>query len=392
MATWLLDPNVTHLNHGSFGACPTEVLAEQQRFRDALERNPVGFQVYDYQPALERSREAVATFVGADPASVVFVENATAGVNAVLRSLETRFAPGDEVLVTDHTYNACRNAAEVSARRFDGLVRVAEVPFPIDDPQQAIDAVLGGVSERTALVLIDHVTSPTGLVMPVAEIVAALEPDIPVLVDAAHAPGMIDLDLEEIGASFTSANCHKWLCSPKGAGFLHVAERHREHIHAAVVSHGWNDGWPNSGSRFHALFDWTGTDDPSARLCVAKALDVMEASHAGGWAGIRSDNHDLVLRGRAVVADALGVDPPVPPSMIGSIASLPIVHDVGASTGIFDPLMFALHERWSIEVPVFAWPDASQRLLRISAQQYNRMEDYERLAEALSELGAGGKR
>lgn len=389
MATWLLDPNVAHLNHGSFGACPREVLEVQQGFRTQMEQNPMGFMLHDYQPALEAARSAVAGFVNADADGLVFTSNATSGVNAVLRSLETQLPHGAEILLTNQTYNACRNAAEVAARRFDGVLVVADIPFPIEDAQQAVDAVLDAVTERTALVIVDHVTSATGIILPVEELVIALEPEVPVLIDGAHAPGMIDVDLATIGASFYTANCHKWMCAPKGAAFLHVAEQHRPNMHASVVSHGHNDGWPNSGSRFHAQFDWVGTDDPSARLCVVAALETMGDHHVDGWSGVRSSNHEMVLAGREIIADVLGVGVPAPDSMIGSIASVPIPQSAGATSGIFDPLMNDLRERWSIEVPVFDWPEPGHRLLRISAQQYNTVKEYERLAEAFrAELGA----
>ena len=383
MATWSLDPEVTHLNHGSFGACPVEVLQVQSAFQEQMERNPVAFMLHHYQPALEASRAALAAFIGVDTDGLVFVPNATYGVNSVLRSLEGRLPAGAEIVVTNHTYNACRNAATVTASRVGGRLVEAEIPFPISDPGQAVEAVLDVVTDRTALVMLDEVTSPTGIVLPVAEIVAALEPRVPVLVDGAHAPGMIELDVGAMGASFYTANCHKWLCSPKGAAFLHVAERHRDGMHAAVVSHGYNDGWPSSASRFHAQFDWTGTDDPSARLSVAAALEVMADHHPAGWDGIRASNHELVLAGRRIVADALDVEAPAPESMIGSIASLHLPDPIVEPTSIFDPLTAALHHRWSIEVPVFTWPTAPQRLIRVSAQQYNSLDDYARLATAL---------
>ncbi|MFT7475978.1 MAG: isopenicillin-N epimerase, partial [Verrucomicrobiales bacterium] len=197
------------------------------------------------------------------------------------------------------------------------------------------------------------------------------------------APGMIDLDVRDVGASFYAANCHKWICAPKGSAFLYVAERHRSTMHAAVVSHGYNDGWPESGNRFHAQFDWTGTDDPTARLSVPEALRAIGEHHADGWRGIRRSNHELVIAGRSIVADALGVSLPAPSSMIGSIASLPLPAPVTASEGIFDGLMNVLHDRWKIEVPVFAWPEPPDRVIRVSAQQYNTLDHYERLAEAL---------
>ncbi len=384
MATWSLDPNVIHLNHGSFGACPNEVLDVQAGLRSELERNPVAFMLHTYQPLLEQNRAAVASFVGADADGLVFVPNATYGVNSVLRSLEGQLPNGGEILVTNQTYNACVNAATVAAERIGGSVVVVDVPFPLASPADVVDAVLSAVTDRTVLVMLDHVTSPTGVVWPVRDITAVLEPDIPVLIDGAHAPGMIELDLADIGASFYTANCHKWICSPKGAAFLHVAEHHREHMHAAVVSHGYNDGWPESGSRFHAQFDWTGTDDPTARLSVAAAIEVMGQHRANGWDGVRQSNHELVLAGRDIVAKALGVETPVPNDMIGSIAALQLPPPEAVSDSIFDELMNELHHTWKIEVPVFTWPHAPHRVIRVSAQQYNELGHYERLAEALT--------
>jgi isopenicillin-N epimerase len=383
MATWALDPAVTHLNHGSFGACPTEVLNVQAGLRSEMERNPVSFMLYEYQPLLEVSRSALASFVHADPDGLVFVPNATYGANSVLRSLEAVLPRGGEILLTNQTYNACSNAATVTAERIGGSVVVVDVPFPIESSQSVIDSILAAVTDRTALVMLDHVTSPTGLVWPVEEITRTLEPDVPVLIDGAHAPGMLELDLTEIGASFYTANCHKWICGPKGSAFLHVAERHRDDMRAAVISHGYNDGWPESGSRFHAQFDWTGTDDPTARLSVASAIEVMGTHRDGGWDAVRATNHDLVLEGRAVIADVLGIDTPAPSQMIGSIASLPLPTPTQQSDSIFDSLMGDLHERWKIEVPVFSWPEAPERVIRISAQQYNTIDDYSYLADAL---------
>jgi isopenicillin-N epimerase len=391
MATWALDPDVTHLNHGSFGACPIEVLAHQAQLRTQMETNPVAFMLYEYQPLLERSRAALAEFVGADTEGLVFVPNATFGVNSVLRSLEASFPPGGEIVVGNQTYNACRNAAEYSARRFGGSVVVADIPFPIRDAALVVERILDAVTERTVLVLLDHVTSPTAVVWPVAEIVGALEPDIPVLVDGAHAPGMIDVDVTAIGASFYTANCHKWICSPKGAGFLHVAERHRAGMQAAVIGHGFNGGWPGSSSRFHAQFDWTGTDDPSARLSVGAAIGVMADHRSGGWDDVRRTNHELAIAGRDIVSEAIGAEVPVPEHMIGSIAAIELRAEpgstIGRPTGPFaDSLGERLHQEWRIEVPVMTWPDPPLRLVRVSAQQYNRLDDYRRLAEALRTL------
>ena len=381
---WQLDPAITFLNHGSFGAAPRPVLAEQQQWRDLLERNPVRFFQEEYRPALDASRAALAAFVGADPAGLAFVPNATTGVNAVLRSLEPRLLPGDEIVVTNHAYNACRNAAEVAAGHSGAAVVVADVPFPLASADEVLDPVLAVVTARTRLVMIDHVTSPTGLVWPVDRIVAALEPDVPVLVDAAHAPGMVPMALDRTGAAFTAGNCHKWLCAPKGAGFLHVRADLRDGIVPVTVSHGWNRR-PAGRSRFHALFDWTGTDEPSARLSVGAAIALVGGLASGGWPDVMAANRQLALAARDLLADALGVPPPAPDDMIGSMAALPLPDGSGqVSDDGLDPLVGVLRERWGIEVPVSSWPGPPRRLVRVSAQLYNDIGQYERLAAALA--------
>ena len=382
---WVLAEGALHLNHGSFGATPVPVLEAQQRVRSRMEANPTRYFLGgEYQNELDSARRAVADFVGGDEAGLVFVNNATAGVNAVLRSLEPTLRPGDEILVTDHEYNACRNAAKVSASRTGARVVTAHVPFPLESLRQAADAVLAAVSGRTRILLIDAVTSATGLVMPVAEIATETEPDVRVLVDAAHAPGMIDFDVALSGASYVTANCHKWMCSAKGAGFLWVREDRRDDVYHSVISHGYNGGWPSSGGRLHAQFDWTGTDDPSAWLTVPDALDAVAAMHSEGWPGVRRSIRELCLIGRRILIDALGIDKPAPDEMIGAIASVPVPPADHSGTEIFDPLMAALEQRHRIQVPVFTWPAPPDRLLRISAHLYNDKSQYRRLAEALT--------
>ena len=388
MNIWSLDPSVSHLNHGSFGATPTAVIEAQERLRYRLEANPTRFMLDYYQPALDSARRRVADFVGADTAGLGFVNNATSGVNAVLRSLEPTLRPGDEIVITSHGYNACRNAVSVSAARCGVRVVTASFPFPIQDPGQVTRGVLGAVSARTRLVLLDSVTSPTALVLPVRELVSALEPGVEVLVDAAHAPGMIDFDVSSLGASYVTANCHKWMCSPKGAGFLYVREDRRRKIYPAVISHGYNGAWPSTGGHIHKQFDWIGTDDPTAWLTVPDALDVVGAFHPDGWEGVRRTNRNLCLEARNLLVDVLRIDPPAPDEMIGAIASVPLPPSGVPAGNIFDPLMANLRTRWGIEAMVFSWPGPTERVLRISAQQYNRIEEFERLAQALrSELG-----
>ena len=384
-AIWPLDPDVVFLNHGSFGSCPLPVLEFQRQIRARMERQPVQFFVRDLEALLDSARGTLAEFLGADAEDLVFVPNATAGVNAVLRSL--RFERGDELLVTDHEYNACRNALDFTAAQWGARVTVAAIPFPVASADDVIAAVLERVTPRTRLALFDHVTSQTGLVMPVrglAEELAAR--GVETLVDGAHAPGMMPLRLREMGVSYYTGNCHKWLCAPKGAGFLVVRRDRQALIRPLAISHGANS--TRSGrSRFQIEFDWTGTCDPSAWLSVPESLRLVGSLLPGGWPEVMRRNRALALAGRKVLCDALGIAPPCPEELIGSLASVPIADaaDAGAPASPLyaDPLQDELRLRHGIEVPVIPWPAPPKRLLRISAQLYNSLPQYRLLAEAL---------
>jgi len=388
---WDLDPAVTFLNHGSFGACPREVLDAQAAFRARMERQPVLFLDRELPALMDGVRAVLAAFLHADAEGLAFVPNATTGVNTVLASL--RLSPGDELLTTDHAYNACRNALEATAARTGARVVVARIPFPLASADVAADAVLPLATPRTRFALVDHVTSPTALVLPVERIVASLQAKgIDVLVDGAHAPGMVPLDLESLGAAYYTGNCHKWLCAPKGAAFLHVRADRRAGVHPLVTSHGYNSRRTDR-SRFRLEFDWTGTADPTPFLCVPFALETMQElspeTWADGWPGIMTRNRELALQGRDVLCRALGCPPPCPDAMVGSMAAVPLPDapdDAVPSVDGVEPLQTALWERHGIEVPVPPWPSRPQRLVRVSAQLYNRPDQYEALARALREL------
>jgi isopenicillin-N epimerase len=258
----------------------------------------------------------------------------------------------------------------------------------VSGPDDVIEAVIGGMSDRTQLVVIDHVTSPTALVLPVEKIIREAHlRGIPVLVDGAHAPGMLDLDVESLQADFYTGNCHKWLCSPKGAGFLWVAEPYRDRVRPTVLSHAAGPG-PRP-ERFREEFDWTGTADPTAVLCVPEAIRCMAQLRPGGWPEIRRSNRELVLAGCRLLIQLDGVEAAGPESMIGSMAAviLPTAADAAEKDRFgLEPLQSRLYDEHGIEVAVMgrpAWPD---RLLRISAQLYNSIEEYDRLARALERL------
>lgn len=387
---WTLDPEVVQLNHGSFGACPRAVLDVQHDLRARLEREPSRFFNREAPVLFAEARAALGAFIGASPGDLAFVPNVTSALNAVLRSLPLE--PGGELLVTDHEYNASRNVLDFVAAERGCHTVVAALPFPVAGPEAVHHAVMSRVTPRTRLVLLDHVTSQTALALPIEGLVRELEArGIPVLVDGAHAPGMLPLDVAGIGATWYAGNCHKWLCAPKGVGFLWVRRDHREGVRPAVISHGANAPVPRD-QRFRAEFDWMGTCDPTAALCVPAAIDFLGGLLPGGWDEVRRRNRALALEGRRIVAEALGVAPPSPDAMIGSMASLPVPDSerFGApdapSALVLDPLHDALFREHGIEVPILTCPGHPGRLLRLSAHLYNRRSDYERLASALRAL------
>ena len=383
---WTLDPAIDFLNHGSFGACPRAVLAIQAELRAEIERQPVAFLARGLGDRLDAAREALAAFVGADAAGMVVVPNATTGVSTVLNVLGAELRPGDELLTTNHVYNATRNALEFFAARVGARVVVASIPFPLRDSAEATAAVLGAASERTRVAVLDHISSSTGLVMPLAEMVAGLaERGIDTLVDGAHAPGQLPLDVRQLGAAWFTGNCHKWICAPKGAAFLWAREDRRESLRPLVVSHGHSTRRPGR-SRLHDEFDWQGTDDPTAFLCVPESIRVVGGLVPGGWPEVRERNHRLALEAQALLASTLGLAPPCPADMVGSMAAVPIPDGTPGPVPDFEPLQRELLERFAIEVPVHAWPRPPRRVLRVSAQLYNDLAQYQRLAAALREV------
>ncbi len=372
-AQWTLDPAVAYLNHGSFGACPIAVLAEQAELRAEMEREPFDFLKGALPGRLDAARNEVAAFLGADAADLAFVPNATAGVNAVLRSLE--FAPSDEILVTSHTYAACRKTVDFVARRSGARVVIAALPFPCPDEESVVEAVLRAASDRTRVALIDHVTSPTALVLPLHRLVGELAArGIDTLVDGAHAPGMVPIALSELGAAYYTGNAHKWLCAPKGAAFLHVRRDRQAGVHPNVISHGYTAG-------FHAEFDWTGTLDPTPWLCIPAALRHIGGLLPGGWPEVMRANHELALRARDALLDRFAQRAPAPDGMIGSMAAIPLPLDAGApgvdTEALHDWLRTRGIEAWLHPHPV--------PLVRVSAQLYNHVDQFRHLAVLLEE-------
>ena len=379
---WLLDPAVDYLNHGSFGACPKAILEKQSELRLELEREPVDFFIRALPGHLAEARAALAGFVGADGDDLAFVPNATAGVNAVVRSLA--FSPGDELLTTDHAYAACKKALDYSAVRAGARVVVASVPFPLRSEEEVVSAVLSRVTSHTRLAMLDHVTSPTALIFPIERLVAELSArGVDTLVDGAHALGMIPLDLARLDAAYYTANAHKWLCAPKGAAFLHVRRDRQKGLHPIAISHGYAGG----EARFKDEFDWTGTSDPTAVLCIPDSIAYLGGLLPGGWPELMATNHALALKARASICGALRLSTQAPESMIGSMASvaLPVSGPTTPARSLGrEELADWMRDRGA-EPWFYDWPAGRGKLVRVSAQLYNTEGQFVRLASLLAE-------
>jgi isopenicillin-N epimerase len=380
---WSLESSRLFLNHGSFGACPDFVIAEQRKWQDLMEQEPVRFFEELMPDLLLKSRKALGAFLSCPADDLALVSNATSGVNTVLRSLH--FEEGDEILVPNHAYQACRNSIDFVAQRWGAKVVEVAIPFPIEGPQIVIDLMKSACTPHTKLVMIDTVTSPTGLRMPFEELTAHFEENgVEVLLDAAHGIGMIPLNLEKLGASYVTSNCHKWLCAPKGSAFLYVRKDKQSKIQPLTISHGHTFPLGDT-TRFRHEFDWTGTQDISGWCALPAVIEGMAELVEGGWEAIMEHNHDLAIQGRNILCERLGIQPPCPDEMIACISTIQLPGELVTPELMHepDPLHQILSETYNIQVPVWSWPSPAGRYLRISAQLYNSIEQYEQLADAL---------
>ncbi len=363
-ARFLLERGTDFLNHGSFGATPRAVLAAAQRWRLRMEANPDRFLRYELPGALRAAAGRLARFVHAQEQDVVFVENATSGMNAVLRSLE--FRAGDEILATSHVYNAVRQTILEVCRRSGAKFVEARIVLPVSDEDSLVKALKEKFTRRTKLLVLDHIASTTGLIFPVKRIAAlARARGAKVLIDGAHAPGQIRLDIPSLGVDWYAGNCHKWLYAPKGCGFLWARRNAQAGIHPPVISHGYGKG-------FAAQFDWTGTRDFSAWLAVPDALDF----YAGlGPARIRSYCHRLAVRKAKEISLAWRMPCDGPPALHGSLIAIRLPERLQRRDARL--LMQEWVTRHCVIAPVM--PDDGTLWVRISAQVYNDPRDYERL-------------
>ena len=370
---FLLADDLVFLNHGSFGACPKSVLATQNQWRQRFESSPVQFVLEELGGLLRERAQELGQYLGARGKDLVFVENATTGVNTAIQAASIQ--PGDEVVLLDHAYPAVVHAAQHACASVGARLVHAQLPFPCQEPQVALDVLEEAFSPATRLVIIDHVTSASGLILSLEGLIERCrERGVLVCVDGAHAPGMLPLDLEAIGADWYTGNCHKWLWAPKGCAFLWTRPELQAATHPLVISLGYGQGYTDE-------FDWTGTRDFSAWLSLNEAMAFQEQM---GGDEVRRYNHELVWWGAECLASAWSISLPAPKSMIGSLVTLPLPGTEEATVERGLEIRRTLYEKHRIEVPVH--PIGGQLWVRISAQIYNERSDYTALAERLPGL------
>ncbi|PHH89917.1 hypothetical protein CDD83_4980 [Cordyceps sp. RAO-2017] len=379
---WQIRTDIQYLDNGAFGACPVPVAETQKEVRQWIEANPHEFFERSYLPAVQASREALAGFLNADLAGFVLLPGATYGLNAVIQSLG--FLPGDEILTTNHAYSSVRLALEYVARRDGARLVVVTIPLVVPAADFVLDEIMAHVTARTRFAVIDHIPSRSALIFPIKEIVRALASrGVDTLVDGAHAPGMVQVDLKDINAAYYVANCHKWMCSPRGVGFLHVRADRFQSVKPLVVA---RSPYVVNKARHSALehgFSWLGTHDPSGLLSIPSSINFLRTVVPGGYKALTRRNHKLAVVARRIVCLALGIPVPCPKRMLGAMATIPLPDSVEPEREGMLPIQQTLWREHGIVIPVYAWPSHPKRVIRLSAQAYNTLDQYVRLAACL---------
>ena len=381
---FLLNPDVVFLNHGSFGACPRPVFEVYQQWQRELEHQPVEFLGRGFASSMQAAREGLAAYVHAAPEDLVYVPNATTGLNVVARSLQLQ--PGDEVLTTDHEYGALDRTWRFVCGKRGATYAKHPVPLPIHSAEDVIETIWAGVTPRTRVLFISHITSPTALILPMAELIRrAREAGVLTVVDGAHAPGQIPLDLTALEVDFYAGNCHKWVTAPKGSAFLYARREVQHLLEPLVVSWGWNRGNESAGlldlgnrtSRFIDEQEWQGTRDIAAYLSVPAAIQ-FQAEH--DWPHVRQKCHELLQEARRHIEKLTDLPPICPdsPEWYAQMAAFPLPTCDGAT------LQRRLYDEYRVEVPVIQW--GGRQFVRVSMQGYNTAEDVTALMRALGDL------
>jgi isopenicillin-N epimerase len=375
---FMLDPGVTFFNHGSFGACPRPVFKAYQAWQRRLENQPIQFFQHDLAALHKEARGALGAFLKVNPDDLAFVTNATYGVNIVSRALELQ--PGDEILTCDQEYGSCENAWKFAGRKTGAIYIQRPIPIPVHSPEEVVNEFWQGVNPRTKVIYLSHITSPTALKIPIEEICKrARQNGILTVIDGAHAPGQVPLDLNAIGADFYTGNCHKWMLCPKGVGFLYARPEVQHLIAPLIVSRAFEP--ENAAPDSHPMVDyftWTGTDDPAALLSVPAAIEFMEKYH---WDEVRQQCHSMLREAIARICDMTGLEPPYPLdsgfyAQMG-IAPLPLPADLNA-------MAKRMYDDYHVVMPLVHWN--GRLFARISVQGYTTKADIDVLLKVLGKL------
>jgi isopenicillin-N epimerase len=382
---WMLDPDYTYLNHGTVGAPPRRVLLKQQLLRDEIERQPARFVLRELaggapapwrtESRLREAAREVAAFLGARPEDLVFVSNVTTGLNAVLRSIP--LVPGDEVVITDLAYGAITLAAGSITGERGATLKTVEMPYPVHGagvlaPGTMVEAIVSALTPHTRLVVIDHITAQTALVMPVADIVRACHArDVRVLVDGAHAPGSLAFDIPSLGADWYSANLHKWAHAPRACGILWAAPERQEILHHPIVSWGFGRG-------FREEFEWTGTDDPTSYLAAPEGIAMLRE---WDFSAVLDYMHAMAWEAGTLLTARWATNLATPREMVGAMVTVPLPEAAGTTSDDAARLRLALLVEDRIEVQLHTW--RSRLWVRVSMQVYNDLSDVQRLADAV---------
>ncbi|HNP74216.1 MAG TPA: aminotransferase class V-fold PLP-dependent enzyme [Kouleothrix sp.] len=373
---FLLRPEMAFLNHGSFGACPRPVFKEYQAWQQRLEEQPVEFLGRRIHTLLAEARAGLAAYLGTQAGNIVYVPNATYGVNIVARSLGLQ--PGDEVLASDHEYGAADRTWRFVCEKRGARYINQPIALPLANDAQFVDQLWAGVTPRTKVIFLSHISSPTALIFPLAEVCRrARAAGITTVIDGAHAPGQIDLALDALGADFYTGNCHKWMCAPKSAGFLFARPECQALLEPLIVSWGWRSETPGE-SQFLDYFEWRGTHDPAAYLSVPAAIEFMATRD---WPAVRAACHALLLDAEARIVALSGAQPISHPDMFAQMRTIPLPPcDLGA-------LKARLWDEFQIEAPQVGWNGG--HYIRVSVQCYTSPNDLDRLVGALQQLLPG---
>lgn len=393
-AVWPIDPDITLLNHGSYGVCPLFVRQAQSELRARIDRDPVRFFMVDLERLSDRAREATAAFVGCQPADLTFVMNGTVAIATILRAYEDTLEPGDEIVVTNHEYAATLNELRRLCARTGAVLRMADIPLPCAHIDVAGDAIASELSDKTRLLLVSHITSASSLILPVQRIVDECNHrGIDTIVDGAHAPGQIPLDIDSLGCTFYAASCHKWLCTPKGSAFVYAKPERQAAVQPVALSCRVHRNRPDR-KHFLADFDYMGTGDYTANLVLPEAIEHIGSQLPGGWDELYRRNHAMVLEGARVIRERCSLPQTAPAkedlldpeNMTGSMYSLLLPADPqpGRAELYEDPIWDRLMGEHKIQVPVWDFALANARVSRVSAHLHNRPAQYAAMAEALA--------